>query len=398
MAITTMSIDIIIRPDGVPQILEFNRGAQSGIKGYLSFTGKGLLERVSSDLKKHGGFKRVWTEDLHPYFKNPKTAGTPSPFVGTRNQDDGYVRLKPSFTKGSRHLIYPETDKALRRPIHSGRFSNKVDNRFKFASNVTLRAEEKGAVVEIADSLDSFESLYEDKSVISKLIEQGILDPSFFPKQSHHPLSADTRNIARNILRALAGERDIILKHAYLSCGDGIRIINDPDIDKIQSALKNIQLESKRLFKSQYAEEHDEQIIAQSLIPSRISSVKQSFLESARLQSRPLKTLMQAAIGNKAPRHNVLRLFATYIDGEVILHDGWLKFADSAVNENKKKPDNALDALVTGTMYAGPLADREKQRIFEYIKPEVTKLFDHLSAIRTLDKAPSSEFLEAKCA
>lgn len=40
MSVTTFTIDGIIKPDGAPIILEYNRGVNSGSVGYRSFTGK----------------------------------------------------------------------------------------------------------------------------------------------------------------------------------------------------------------------------------------------------------------------------------------------------------------------------------------------------------------------
>jgi hypothetical protein len=384
MTVTTFTIDGIIKPDGAPVILEYNRGMNSGSVGYRSFTGKKIIHRIMRDLKA-AGYAHIWFEGRDIAYAHFDRRRVPYSY----NAYHYYSGRTPVDCPDPhhpvlRHLMYPAATMP-RFSCEGSQYGYEVPEiDYSKLENLKRLAPEPakgGDHIEIADFPAVFNDFYNSKAHIPQLLQKGVLDPACYPKQKHYIVTnapGGPEALAEKILSDFKGAAQLMVKHPSLCQGDGIIAVKNPSRKKVKRAVRRIRDHGQRgLSYNERDPGHKAELVVQEFVESRTMSVRQSFLEASgylRSVKEARKTLQNYIAGDDQPRNYAFRLFISYVNGDLILHDGWLKFSDHAVDAPKH------DKFISGRKYAGPLSEERKQEIFQALKPNMLTLFRHLEA------------------
>lgn len=385
--VTTFTIDGIIRGTNLPPaILEFNRGIDSGDIGYRAIYGYSIMDKIIPDLKRKTGVDYIWFDRDYRHWHFPPTSEDPydpAPMVYYEDED-GWPAPKTGiapalFETGKSHLLFPRSSLALDFPPASLRNHPNDKAGIYIVKPIDLKAVRNyrtltgNAHISIADSMNGLSDLYNDKGILSTLIKQGKTDPAFFPDQEEYTLEkdGDLAPHAETIAARFKGVSGLVLKHPLFFAGQSMQTIHDPSSEKdVLEALERYRSSLPDIIQNGNMNEEAPRLIVQEMIHPEPLSVRRSFTQAS--IPYPLEYNILNVINDRVKRNHAFRLFMSYIDGEVMLHDGWIKFSNHASSSKDEQRHR------NGTKFAGPLPAKEKERLASTLKPVLENIFKTL--------------------
>ncbi|MCD8498226.1 MAG: hypothetical protein LRZ85_09290 [Alphaproteobacteria bacterium] len=328
------------------------------------------------DLKEKGGFDHIWFDDgevSYVHFNKRRVPGS----YALYDFVDGEMNSQ-LYDTSLRHLIYPPCTNGMY--SYCGNYTYMappidyagVDLVCENLKTAALNSDH----IQIADYPAVFDIFYRNKIYISRLLQKGVLDPAFYPKQHHYSGAQSSKKLALKIADDFKDSGRIMIKHPTLCQGDGIISLPGPSYKQIWDAIKDIkETDLYWVDRSKKDKRQTVDLVVQEFAEGRKTSIRQSFLEAAwslRSVKHAFMALDNYVAGDDRPRHNVFRLFISYVNGDLILHDGWLKFSDYAESQAKH------DKFISGVMFAGPLSSKRQKEIFEILAPHMKQLFQYL--------------------
>lgn len=384
--VTTFSLDGIVGLDGKPKVLEFNRGVNSGDIGYRrAYGGARIIDKVIEDLKQWTGVDHVWFErgyqDFH-FCDRPQRDYNPRDTVTWKSERNAYILDRRFLDPYATHLVFPAANLShyhATEPTRKGRLLGLKPTIHAYANTNIPDAivlshipEPLRDHISIADNMQGLDSLYSNKKIITRMLHDGIINPAHFPAQAEYSLdSEDYGGIAKQIAdRFTAAAQGIILKHPSLCTGLGMEYVRNPrNLKEIENAMTRLLFSIPKRFDTALDDVSPLDFIAQELIVSKPLSVRESFDKAgAQLDS---KGLLQT-VRNNFKRLGVFRLFMSQVNGDIKLHDGWVKFSNSSTLAGLK------DRFKSGTNFSGPLPQSQKQALADALTPDIQKIFQAL--------------------